>query len=239
MIDARALATADPLGIGGLLTDAQRLGDRDPALRRAMIEAARTGLALGALDTGLPAAHRLAFRELGLAIGLQAEPIDDALRDELLGFWANPRAAEPGWREHEDINDVMLATALVPDGFLGLEGPKTGKPRECGAFNPRCHPDLNWGMTVLQTVALPLGDGTEWASFYHGSPRSGTVGTARHGWMIVSVSAPARAFTWWLLNVEPDLVAETVTLPAGRLIMYPMPSVSVMCMFELGKPPEL
>jgi hypothetical protein len=25
----------------------------------------------------------------------------------------------------------------------------------------RCHPDLNWGMTVLQTVALPLGDGTE------------------------------------------------------------------------------
>ena len=24
----------------------------------------------------------------------------------------------------------------------------------------RCHPDLNWGITVLQTVALPLGYGT-------------------------------------------------------------------------------
>jgi hypothetical protein len=25
----------------------------------------------------------------------------------------------------------------------------------------RCHPDLNWGMVVLQTTALPLGYGTE------------------------------------------------------------------------------
>jgi hypothetical protein len=36
---------------------------------------------------------------------------------------------EPGqranetWREHEDIDDVMLATALLPDGFLDLEPP--------------------------------------------------------------------------------------------------------------------
>jgi hypothetical protein len=24
------------------------------------------------------------------------------------------------WRDHEDINDVMLATSLVPEGFLVL-----------------------------------------------------------------------------------------------------------------------
>ena len=28
------------------------------------------------------------------------------------------------------------------------------------AFFWRCHPDLNWGIKVLQTLALPLGYGT-------------------------------------------------------------------------------
>ena len=117
MIDPRGLATTDPLGIGGLLMDAHRLGDRDLALRRAMIEAARTGLELYTPEHA-PATRRLGFRELGLVIGLYAEPLDDALRDELLDFWTDPtsRAART-WRDHEDINDVMLATALVPLGL--------------------------------------------------------------------------------------------------------------------------
>lgn len=38
------------------------------------------------------------------------------------------------------------------------------------------------------------------------------------GWMIVKVRAPARAFSWWLVNVEPDFVAETVAGPAGTLM---------------------
>ena len=29
-------------------------------------------------------------------------------------------------------------------------------------FSWRCHPDLNWGIKVLQTFALPLGHGTIW-----------------------------------------------------------------------------
>ena len=29
----------------------------------------------------------------------------------------------PTWVEHADINDVMLATSLEPDGFLALGAP--------------------------------------------------------------------------------------------------------------------
>ena len=56
---------------------------------------------------------------LGLAIGLHAEPLDDTLRDELLRFWLHPLHWGARWREHEDINEVTLATALMPHGFLG------------------------------------------------------------------------------------------------------------------------
>lgn len=123
LIDPRGLATADPLGLGGLLVDAYRLGmlGRDPQMRDAVLEAAQCGL-LGYSewpDHRLAAGYRLGFRELGLAIGLAAEPLAERLRDEIVAFWrepANRRVAS--WCEHEDINDVMLATALVPDGFL-------------------------------------------------------------------------------------------------------------------------
>ena len=46
------------------------------------------------------------------------------LRDEIEAIWRNPeqqRAAT--WIEHQDINEVMLATSLVPDGFLVLLPP--------------------------------------------------------------------------------------------------------------------
>jgi hypothetical protein len=115
MIDPRNLVTADPLGIGGLLVDAHRLGDRDPDLRRAMLAAARTGLEMYTPDRA-PATRRLGFRELGLVIGLHAEPLADDLRDELLAFWTDPASRSVRtWREHADINDVMLATALISE----------------------------------------------------------------------------------------------------------------------------
>jgi hypothetical protein len=133
MIDPRGLATADPLGIGGLLVDAYRLAqlEADAPLRGAIVAAARVGLAryVESADLHRPAAQRLAFRELGLAIGLAAAqrlqlrelapfaPIRDAI-DEL---WCDPQHREsPTYREHVDINDVMLAASLAPDGFLGL-----------------------------------------------------------------------------------------------------------------------
>jgi hypothetical protein len=95
-----------------------------------------------------PADHRLAFRELGLAIGLAALGLmeEDArrgaayfsgpaaararleqlaryapVRAEIESFWLPPeRRRVPTWLDHEDINDVMLATSLVPEGFLLL-----------------------------------------------------------------------------------------------------------------------
>ena len=83
-----------------------------------------------------PASYRLAFRELGLAIGLHAvERMQTTsppelvnafvhflpLRYEIETFWRDPAHQETmTWTEHQDINDVMLATALTPEGFLVL-----------------------------------------------------------------------------------------------------------------------
>ena len=132
MIDPDALATGDPLGIGGLLVDAYRLTqlERDRPLRDALLAAARAGLEHYVVqpDLRLSADHRLAFRELGLAIGLAAAEAMSAselarfarLRPSIQAFWLDPEHRGPTYRDHEDINDVMLATSLAPDGFLVL-----------------------------------------------------------------------------------------------------------------------
>lgn len=140
------LATADPLGIGGLLTDGWRLeqlrrfGRLDDApLRDRVLQAVLDGLAayVRGGDLQLPPTVRLAFRELGLAIGLAAvpplreavrsSPLTDALarfvplREAIETFWLDPEHRRvPTWIEHRNINDVMLATSLVPDGYLTL-----------------------------------------------------------------------------------------------------------------------
>jgi hypothetical protein len=94
----------------------------------------------------LPAEYRLAFREFGLSIGLHAvqkiqkligqKPaffhkkhpvhvwIESLMRNAPMGemiekFWlesTNRKAST--WIEHRDINMVMLATSLAPDGYL-------------------------------------------------------------------------------------------------------------------------
>jgi len=151
------LRTDDPLGLGGLLGDAWRLAQLlheragDNALFALVLSAAAAGLeaCLRERPFARPAEQRLAFRELGLAIGLQAVPrtwralghdgagaaagqeadrVDPAmaallrqvpLARRLAAYWADPaRRGEPGWRAHEDINEVMLATALLPEGYL-------------------------------------------------------------------------------------------------------------------------
>jgi len=160
MLKRSELATADPLGLGGLLVDAYRLqqliqqgATTDTRLLHELLDAAQTGLPhyTRGGELQLPARHRLAFRELGLAIGLHAvermqqeagqagrhtdvDPLLRAqlqalmqylpLRDEIENFWRAPeqqRAAS--WIEHQDINEVMLATSLAPDGFLVLLPP--------------------------------------------------------------------------------------------------------------------
>ena len=133
MIDPRTLPTIDPLGLGGLLVDAYRLAqlDRDRPLRDALVAAATLGLEHYARSGPRgPADRRLAFRELGLAIGLAAAEAMRStglvrylpLRTSIESFWrdAGHRAAQ-SWADHEDINTVMLATSLEPRGYLVLE----------------------------------------------------------------------------------------------------------------------
>lgn len=146
MLRSQELMTTDPLGIGGLLADAWRLAQlhRSGALVDVLLRAGLAGLTryerLGVLDQ--PADRRLAFRELGLAIGLEAverlrrggnggperpalaEAVSaqDGLRTRIEGFWLDPaNRANATWEEHRDINEVMLATALLPDGYVTLD----------------------------------------------------------------------------------------------------------------------
>ena len=148
MTDRRELATADPLGVGGLLADACRLAQLAPrdadadALIDALLASAFAGLEryVTQPDLRAPAHHRLAFRELGLAIGLAAlesprwrgvSPAVRArldrlapyvrLRADVEAFWLEPAHRRVDtWLAHENINDVMLASSLEPDGFLVL-----------------------------------------------------------------------------------------------------------------------
>lgn len=148
MIDSDRLATDDALGIGGLLIDAYRLAQLGSAedLLDATLAAALVGLDQYAgwnLQTPRHARRRLAFRELGLAIGLAAVErlsaiASDALRplvaeleryaplrSALEAFWMQPEnQASESWLEHADINTVMLATSLLPDGFVSLLNPR-------------------------------------------------------------------------------------------------------------------
>jgi len=152
----RAWDTDDALGIGGLLCDAVWLIQlvRDGVTTHGpppddLLAASRSGLetllARGAFDGS--AERRLAFRELGLSIGLRAvagvaatsEPRAAnamqprvaaqceelarylALADDLERFWLDPAHRRcRSWTEHMEINEVMLATSLDPAGYLGV-----------------------------------------------------------------------------------------------------------------------
>lgn len=148
MVEGRDWTTSDPLGLGGLLADVVRLdhlmrsgasGAQEDELMEAVVDAASRGLREYASSPGLelPARRRLAFRELGLAIGLSGVESmlerDDAapelaeleshlpLRERIVSFWQQPEHREAStWAEHRNINTVMLATALAPEGFLGM-----------------------------------------------------------------------------------------------------------------------
>ena len=150
--------TPDTLGLGGLLADACRLAQLQysgvriplPGLLQDMLDAAAVGLSIYSRENSLhlPADYRLAFRELGLAIGLQGiARIEDLissrpdsfsneprlnslikalkhyqpLQEQIEDFWLEPENRESGsWQDHADINLVMLATSLAPEEFLDI-----------------------------------------------------------------------------------------------------------------------
>jgi hypothetical protein len=155
--EGRSWDTDDPLGIGGLLSDAYKMGQllvggyfEQAGMLEDMLHGALAGLASYAMENSLnlPADYRLAFRELGLSIGLRAvekmqvllsedsrrfakkhdlqERVETLMRYAPLAeiietFWLEPAHRESSsWVEHPDINMIMLATSLAPDGYLTI-----------------------------------------------------------------------------------------------------------------------
>lgn len=148
-------ATDDPLGMGGILADAYRVHQLERRGARVatgllgdLLTAAATSLPpfQARQPWRAPANRRLPFRELGLAIGMAALTALDldmdrddprrrlldglldhrGLANDLVAFWLEDDARQSaGWRSHRDINDVMLATALAPEGYLVLGGTPT------------------------------------------------------------------------------------------------------------------
>jgi hypothetical protein len=149
--------TDDLLGLGGLLCDAYRVARlfvqgtlEGSDMLRIILDASIPGLKYPGRENFLytPARFRLAFRELGLSIGLHAlERLDSFIRDNLAVFkddrdipvilktfwkymslkdgieacWLDEGNRKTDtWKEHRDINTVMLATSLAPDGFLTI-----------------------------------------------------------------------------------------------------------------------
>jgi hypothetical protein len=142
--------TDDPLGIGGLLDDATRLAQlilergvaRRELLQQLLVEA-ELSLHVFSRSSILhrSAEHRLAFRELGLSIGLhglrwigqwtahdrELASISDSLLPyqplaaQIQTFWCDPaHRLCSSWTDHRDINSVMLATSLAPEAYLHL-----------------------------------------------------------------------------------------------------------------------
>ncbi len=156
MCKGRSWATDDPLGIGGLLSDAFRVAQLTTSgyfpqsgLLVALLESSLVGLE--ALDEDLiklPPDDRLAFRELGLSIGLHAlqrlsdligknhapfreeHDLDERIRalrryerlaETIETFWLLPENRQgESWMTHRHINMAMLATSISPAGFLTL-----------------------------------------------------------------------------------------------------------------------
>jgi hypothetical protein len=148
-------ATDDPLGIGSLLFDTCRVAQlivngklEQTGLLKTLLESSLIGLDsfLKGNSLNLPISYRLAFRELGLSIGLRAvgkiqELIEQnswfllnkdslqlllktlsrhvGLREVIEKFWLEKTNREASsWIAHHDINRVMLATSLAPNEFL-------------------------------------------------------------------------------------------------------------------------
>lgn len=158
----QSFVTTDALGIGGLLVDAytllQVMLEEDAHhsenwmlkhVVKKILKSAHTSLGMyGSMgELSYDAESRLAFRELGLSIGIHAlEDIGSLLKDRtwadsdfhreveqltfdlsryipmadhIESFWMiDGHQKTTTWKDHQDINSVMLAASLVPDGCI-------------------------------------------------------------------------------------------------------------------------
>jgi len=154
-----SLVTDDPLGIGGLLSDALRVGQlmvksNDSFDLEILLQDLLTSALLGLKSYAqnnpqdFPAVYRLAFREMGVSIGIKGmeylksliesnedsfkehdflyQPVEALkeympLADSLEKFWLKDENRKSNtWLEHREINMVMVATSLTPCGFLRI-----------------------------------------------------------------------------------------------------------------------
>lgn len=140
-------ATEDPLGIGGLLDSLIRLLLAGVSLTTEfqklithLMQEIRFSLQYFTRlnQLGSNAGQRLAFRELGLSLGLRglellssrdknfSGPLSELLgylplAEEIESFWSEPaHRLVSTWLDHSDINSVMLATSLDPEGYFGM-----------------------------------------------------------------------------------------------------------------------
>jgi hypothetical protein len=157
LCEGKRWETDDPLGIGELLNTAYKVAQLIviEGLELADLLDDLLGSSLVSLQSTasrdflkFPSHYRLAFRELGLSIGLHAleklagliqqAPRDLGRKDRLLSraerlmqylplrerietYWLAPANRQAGaWMAHRDINMVMLATSLAPEGYLSL-----------------------------------------------------------------------------------------------------------------------
>jgi len=138
-------------------------GFNDHGLLAALLESAFAGLEIFLARGGLAgsAGDRFAFRELGLAVGLHALPImcsmlkrdrstafsvttrsrlerlmpNVPLEERIETFWLAPaNRRSKNWQAHEDINMVLLATSLAPEGFLTLDATPHSQATEIGTM---------------------------------------------------------------------------------------------------------
>ena len=151
MASSMGMDTTDPLGLGGLLSDACILAQLSTSqgtesmlkMLLSMLTHAQAGIGgfLAEETLKYPAQYRLAFRELGLSIGLHGiRLIKDISEERMLqsqlaalekyrplqeyieAFWLEEDNRKSStWTEHLDINAVMLATSLIPEGYLRIE----------------------------------------------------------------------------------------------------------------------
>ena len=155
--EGKSWLTDDPLGLGELLSIAYKLAQliinedfENAELLDVLVASSLIGLQSYERRNTLthPSDYRLAFRELGLSIGLHAierlkgltnrMPGDSSIKQRLHGrmdnlvrytrfgdiieaFWLqSPSRQSESWLAHRDINMVMLATSLAPDGYISI-----------------------------------------------------------------------------------------------------------------------
>jgi len=159
------LATSDPLGTGGLLSDSLRIaqlivheGYKYSGLLSAVVDSAQIGVEafVGSRTNDYPAEYRLAFREFGISIGLSAVADLSKLVGENPGLFSqegkqvvNQEMGQDGNlpRQVKDLMSYMPLRDMIEEFWMDS--------KNRGASTWTEHREIN--MTMLATSLAPKG----------------------------------------------------------------------------------